>query len=156
MGNRQRLGHAAGHADREELGVPAREDRALRREENLAIGGEPPDDVLTGMPGQAFRLAALDRHDIDFIQHVAATVKINVWTRHSLIAVSSVRRIGKDHQLGRSFSHHRGSARNVAKLTSGLPHDQARGFAPSVSQAAETDSPGTGCGGIDHIAEHRS
>jgi len=76
------------------------------------------------------------------IRHVATTVKIDERTRHRLIALSSVRGIGKDRNLGR----HRGSARNADKLTSEPPDDQARELAPIESQAAGTVPLATGRG----------
>ena len=71
VGGRDRhwLGNTSRDADREELGVPAREDRALRAEQNFAVGGKPAHDVLAGVPGQPRRLAPLRGNHIDV--HVA-------------------------------------------------------------------------------------
>jgi hypothetical protein len=87
------------------------------------------------------------------IRRVATTVKIDQRTRHRLIALSSVRGIGKDRKL--SLSRHRGSARIADKLTSEPPDDQARELAPIESQATGTVPLATGRGGYNHVAAHR-
>ena len=71
-GDRQATGDSAIDTDREELRMPAREGRALRAEEHLAVGREAADDVVAGMPGQPRRLAPLGGDHVDVVVAVVA------------------------------------------------------------------------------------
>ena len=67
VGTGRRSGTPPLHVDHEELGMPAREDRSLRAEDDLACRSEAADDVVAGMPCQTSRLAAFggDHINID-------------------------------------------------------------------------------------------
>ncbi len=94
--DRQAPGTPPFDADREELRMPAREDRPLRAEEHLAVGREAADDVVAGVPGQPRRLAALGGDHVDVVVAVVAGRERDVLAIGREIRVLLLARVRRD------------------------------------------------------------